>query len=159
MNRAIVLIYLALFVGNICLAQPSSNQPANDWAENATGVRLSIVLSNNIMSVGSTTIEATIQNLSTNVVGLVEFTGVTDFDVFLINSSGKSFKLTPPKPLSGSRVPIMLEPGASRNWAVPITIGNEFKPGQYVLTASRRFSANGSWFDLKSNLLNVQLVR
>lgn len=157
MNKTIVLICLAVFTGHVCLAQTNSSHITTNRVENANGIYLSISLSNNIVNVGSTTIKAAIQNLSTNTIGLVEFPGMTDFDVFLINSSGKSFKLTPSKPLSGSRVPVMLKPEESRNWAVPITIGNELKPGEYVINVSRNFNANGKWFVMHSNSLKVSI--
>ena len=143
-------VCLAIFIDHACPAQSISSKTVTNFGESANGVCLSIVLTNNVINVGSTTIEATIRNLSTNVVSLIEFVGKPDFDIFLVTSFGNTFKLTPPTPLSGSRVPvpIVLKPGEIRNWTVSVTIGSEFQPGEYVLKASRRFkslSEKGKW--------------
>jgi hypothetical protein len=125
--------------------------------ESADGVRLSIALSNNIINVGVVKITATIQNSSTNEIQLDEYMAMSDFDVYLANSSGKAERLSPPKPLSGSRVPIILKPEDSRSWLIPVTIGSEFKSGDYVIKASRSYRENGIWLVMQSNFLNVSI--
>jgi hypothetical protein len=156
MNKIVFLICLAIFTDHVCRAQTNSDSQTN-LEESASGVHLSIALSNNVIDAGSITIKAAIQNQSTNIIRLVEFPATTDFDVLLINGSGRSFKLTPPRPLGGSRVPIMLKPEERRDWVIPIAIGNELKPGEYVMKASRNFSANGKWFVMRSNSLKISI--
>jgi len=155
-RKIIVLICLAIFTDYVCRAQTNSDSQTN-LEESVSGVHLTITLSNNVIDAGSITIKAAIQNRSTNIIRLVEFPATTDFDVLLINGSGKSFKLTPPRPLGGSRVPIMLKPEERRDWVIPIAVGNELKPGEYVMKASRNFNANGKWFVMHSNSLKVSI--
>lgn len=150
-----VLVFV-LLIGQSCSAQPNGSQTITNWGESVSGVHLSIALSNDVIHAGPITVLATIQNQSTNIIRLIEFVGATDFDIFLIGSSGNAVKLTPLKPLSGSRVPIMLWPGQSLDWTIPVTIGKDLKPGEYMFKASRRFIANDKWFEMQSNSLKVQ---
>lgn len=157
MLKIIIYVCLAVLINGTCKAESGDNQIVTNFAKSISGVRLSISLSNEVINLGSAEIQAKIENLSSNAIGLVEFARITDFDIFVVNSAGKTFKLTPPEPLSGSRVPTILGPGEVRFWTVPVILGSEFSPGEYVLKASRKLKVHDKWFEVQSNSLRVRV--
>jgi hypothetical protein len=143
---------------NICIAQSNNSQTATNWGMKVQGVQLSIAISNNIIDIGATIVmSAQIRNLSTNIIHMVETGPVTDFDVLLTNNSGKFYKLTPKQLINTYRFPVDLNPGESRDWVMPVTIGKDIELGNYTLKATRPFYIGKSGFELESNLLNVQI--
>jgi hypothetical protein len=144
------------FWGNICAAQSITN-----WGESVHDVQLSITLSNNIINIGSTVlISAIIQNLSTNVISLLERSPLTDFNVTLSSSLGKEYKLTPDRrnmPITRSFT-MNLNPGEVRDLRIVVTISKDIKAGDYTLKAKRNFiSIGGDGGELVSNPLKVHI--
>jgi len=157
------VLMLFLFVG-ICKGQPNNLQSldveATNVGANTKGVRLSVEITNSVMAVDSTVnLFVQITNASTNLIA----TGVSDpgadFKIYLNNKVGKIYKISrePSKNFYAPIPQIFIYPGKSHEWSIPVTVGQQVKPGVYELKVTKSFSENGNYFELVSNLLKVQI--
>ena len=94
--------------------------------------------------------------LATLLIGLISATALWS-GVQALNQQARSSYDRAAATFGGSRVPMMLKPEERRDWVIPIAIGNELKPGEYVMKTSRNFKANGKWFVMHSNSLRVSI--
>lgn len=137
------------------------------WVENLDGVHFSIALSNHVIAPGSTNIlQCRFENSSTNLTFLAEpYWGGTS--LYLTNSAGKVYPLTPGPFSRGSYGPARkVKPDESYEWSVLLTIPKSVEAGRYKLAASReigRFSPGETkplpGGELVSNSLDVEIKR
>jgi len=130
------------------------------------GVHLTIALTNNVLSAGSTNIvHCVFKNSSTNDIHL-ERTGYLEVDcsaISLIDPSGKIYDLRPhiPFKINFSSGFITIPSGEMYECDIQIQIPNEAKTGKYKLNAIWRFTiANNGKFTEKevvSNLLKIEI--
>jgi hypothetical protein len=149
--------YLSIFVCVDGFAQSAVTQTGTNWGKIVEGVHLSIVANGILTNEMLTRVEAKIENLSTNNVSLRDFLGAANFDVVLLDNSGQAFHVVNTRAIAGSSVPMILGPGTTRSWQIPLVIGKAFKSGDYELVVSRNFSREGELFELKSNSVEVHL--
>jgi len=182
MTRLIALLStcLLVYVGNLCNAQsngapdvirsqafvvkrapryqPSIPFDATNWGTTVRGVQLLAYATNTIVESGSTiTVLTVIKNGSTNTAEFVESEKARDFDLLLTNNAGKSYFLTPM--LAGRNSSLPIDPMELWPFDIPVTFPTNIQPGDYVLTATRRFSAGKTNFVLESNPVKIQIKR
>jgi hypothetical protein len=139
-------VLLAIAFEEICAAQTNIFQSVTNWGESVNGVQLSISLSNNILSAGSSSsVQCRIRNLSTNTIGWWVVEPTQGFNVFLTDSSGKIYRLTP-LPITNSvtahitySFACKVEEGGTYGYQTPINIGKSIKFGNYQLKANQYF--------------------
>ena len=157
------MLMMMLWAGT-CVAQPNSLQDQSKevtkWGNAVEGVQLSVSLTNNVVGVGlTTTLLAQIRNISTNTITIiVSDTLVSDFTVYLTDNSKRIYKIAEPSgAVFAVSPPIDIGPGESHSWTIPLTIGKNIEPGNYILKASRHFRMKVADCELVSNSLVVQI--
>lgn len=160
-----VMLAAALFA-NICKAQSNSSQLVTNWGESVNGVQLSISLSNNILAADSSMmVQYRVKNSSTNTIGWGVVNATQGFAVFLMNSTGNNYRLTPEPDTNSEVIDLTyvlyrkVKAGGSYAGSVPIVVGKEIKPGNYQLEAIQSFFIGGKRprHELVSNLLEVHI--
>jgi len=150
---------------NICVAQPSNPQSVTNWGESVGGVQLSVGLTNNVVATGSVlTVDCRVKNSSTNTITWPVVIFATEgFDVFLTNSAGKVYRLTPDEKQMHLRSIISVrvsrvEVGETYQLSIPAAVGKEVDSGIYELVAKRTFSiTDKTLHEVVSNTLQVQI--
>lgn len=162
------MLMMNMWAGS-CMAQ-SQDQPkeVTKWGNAVKGVQLSVSLTNNVVAVGSTiSLFAQIKNSSTNPISVYVKDPRSDFVVYITNKSRKVFKISPDpdtnSPVYAIFTPIFINAGESHEWIIPETIGKDVALGDYTLKVTKRvgenrsIGENGSYFELISNSLDVQI--
>jgi hypothetical protein len=167
-KKLLTIILTVILLANLCNAQPTNSQSITNWGESVNGVQLSVSLSTNILNVGSSSsVLYRVKNSSTNVIGWGVVNVYHGFDVFLTNSSGKVYFLTPQRNTNATIISVSysyyyrMGIGETYEYAVPINIDKEIEPGSYQLEAKQHFSIFKKRpmqiFELVSNPLEVQV--
>jgi hypothetical protein len=165
-KKILMAMLAAALFANVCKAQSNSSQSVTNWGESVNGVQLSISLSNNILAAGSsTTVHYRVKNSSTNTVGWGVVNATQGFAVFLTNSAGKIYRLTPAPDTNSEVISVnyalvrKVKAGGSCEGSVPIVVGKEIKPGNCQLEAIQYFFIGGKRprHELVSNLLEVHI--
>ena len=148
---------LAILGANLCAAQTNGPLQATVWGKSLQGVQLSISMTNRSVVAGSSSaLVATVTNASRNVARLLVTLGEPEVELLLTNASGLRYNLTP-QPADSSRLSFELEPGKTSVSTTQAVIGKNIAPGDYTLTGTRWFFANGSNLKLESNPLKIQI--
>jgi hypothetical protein len=161
-------VFAAVFFAKICTAQSSSSQSVTNWGESVNGVQLSISLNTNVLIVGSsTTVQCWVKNSSTNIIGWGVTEATQGFVVFLTNSAGNLYRLTPEPDTNSEIISVTyalfyrMGAGETHECSVPISISKEIKPGNYQIEAKQYFSIfrkrPRQEYELVSNLLEVKI--
>lgn len=154
-------MFLAIFGTIACVAQTNDPQTVTNWGKSVCGVQLSVALSNNIVAVGSAiTVHCWIRNSSTNVVTTHSFGQPRyDFDVSLIDDSGKVYDLTPersPQDIFFNTF-IGIDPNKIYESDILLQLDKQIQPGNYELKVTRGILIQRKGYGLESNLLEVQI--
>jgi hypothetical protein len=124
-----------------CLAQQSGTPEATDWGKSVQGVQLSITMTNDVVDAGALlNVVAVIKNASTNAIQLHSTGPITDYDLLLTNSVGKSYHLTPAAYITHRNTIETIYPGMHKISIMPVKFGENIKLGDYTLKATRFFS-------------------
>ena len=166
-TKLFIPIYLAMALcAKISSAQPNGpqEQPGDglEWGSAVKGVELSAKMTNDAITVGSTTIlSLQIRNLSTNVIAVYVRYPRSDFDIYFTNvKSLKRFKMSPNPDNSFSYatvLPISIGAGKRHAWEVPLYVGMDIKPSNYTVEVRKHLDMNGNNFELVSNPLILQV--
>jgi hypothetical protein len=139
-------------------------EPTNLWGEAVLGAQLSIALNTNVLSAGSKPIvDASIRNLSTNMIYEKNSDVVDGTFIFLTNGTGKNYQLTPIRPPNSeqylqSRFPRYINANRSHEWSSSLNIDDTIEPGNYICYATRNiYTPDGKDHALKSNFVQVQV--
>jgi hypothetical protein len=129
---------------------------ATNWGKAEQGVRLLIYTTNVIFKAGSSITALTIiTNGSSAHIFLEEAGFEDDFDLFLTNSAGRYYHLTPPRMHMSSMTGIAS--GTESAMMIPVRFRANIAPGDYLLIATRYFTLNKADFRLESNPLKIQV--
>ncbi len=106
-NKTIfTLICMVVLIGSYCRAQSTNSQAISLWGDGVQGVQgvqLSIAMTNNNVSVGSSaTVMSVTRNLATNDIILNIAVPTLNFDLMLSNGAGKLYHVTARLPIRGS---------------------------------------------------------
>lgn len=145
-----------------CIAQTSSAPTVTNWGNPVRDVQLAISLSNNTFSVGTkTTLKCWIKNSSVDEVGLVIWTESDNFYAVLTNNLGKVYELTKDPSKSSAiyhrQVGKPIKPGETAAYEISLPFAEAIKPGPYKLIVRRKVEMGGKWYELVSNVLEVQV--
>jgi hypothetical protein len=139
-------------------------EPTNLWGEAVLGAQLSIVLNTNVLSAGSMPIVDTrIRNLSSDSFYILDADALNGTSVFLTNSSGASYKLTPiGSPMwdkrAKERIIYPIIEGNPRGWSSPLMAEGKIAPGNYICYATRNiYTPDNKGHELRSNFVLVQV--
>lgn len=148
----------------VCLAQSTNHSPAVE------DVQLSISLTNNVIPVGSMfSVFAEMTNTSTNPVYISETTPEQDFLIFLTNSSGTVYQISPsPFHKTGSTVRT-LNPGDKHDWSINAWVSRYYEPpgytpthqnvptGNYTMKVTTKLATQYKVFKAESNVVEIQI--
>ncbi len=167
------LIPLGLFclVATPILADTNALGVTNSWGIPVHGVRLSVQLTNTVLTRGDPVVfTACVTNASTNVIGvaIVTIGPFLGFKVVMIDESGKEFDpRTTVFPNAGSSgPPSRISPGSEEAHEIIIfDFNRSLKPGNYKLKVTRPFSIETGghfkrppdFYDVTAKLLEVQV--
>ena len=172
MKTNFIILLLFVLPTALCHGELTNVSAAaqRDWGAAVSGVRLSVSLTNTVIPIGSAfPVFAEMENISTNVVSLGESSPEQDFSVFLVNKSGRVYKLTRTPFSFSMRFLVKLYPEKSLNWTIGVSCDRYFEPpgyvptekavpaGDYFLKATRKFTFGNKIREIESNLLNVQI--
>ncbi|HEY5298049.1 MAG TPA: hypothetical protein VIK59_08985 [Verrucomicrobiae bacterium] len=156
-------VFIAILSLNVYSAQSNDNVlEFTNWGAPVCNVQLSVVVSNNVITIDSMTIlHCCIKNSSTNIVQFGD-TGapIYDSNVSLLDSSEKIFDLTPTNRFPRSiymNISVRINPEQTYEWKIPIHIQKDFEFGTYKLKVKRIIWISGKRYDLESNLQEVQI--
>lgn len=167
-NKLFYLVF-AVLGATVCIAQTNDLQAYAKWGTPVNGVQLSISLTNDVLTIDSTnTVFVHIKNVSTN---MVYIAGIDPMHttLFLTNSSGKSYKLTPDFIHSGRYISIpsnfyqytqRLNAAEIYDGTVPAVVGKNIELGNYELKAIQHFvigDNKDNLHELESNVLKVRI--
>jgi hypothetical protein len=177
--KTLAAIGMAVLGINLCIAQsnvpPEAPQPpvgkkewsepqptvpagATNWGPNVQDVRLSIMMTNFVVTTGSTiNVVAVITNASTNRISLVTAFSPRDFNLLLTNNNGKSWPLIPKLGDFLTVTDETIRPGEVIVRTLPAWFRDEIGPGDYTLKATRKFRVKDDWLTLESNVLPVRV--
>jgi hypothetical protein len=124
----------------LALTAKAYSETTNQWEAAVFGARLSIVLTNDVLAVGSKVLLTCITtNHSTNNVCFIQTESRGMYEVVLIDDSGKSIELNNPanvgdssERMGGVRVDESFE------CPVPLLFDEKIKPGHYRLVAKQK---------------------
>jgi len=152
MKMRLFSIFVVVFAANLCMAQSNRPVAATNWGKSVQGVRLSIAMTNSVVTMGSSsTILTVVTNASTNAIK-VTYTGrPSDFDVVLTSTRGTAFHMIEPAQVETLRTMVEVKSGGQDVRTIGLTFAQP--PGDYTLQATRYFSGG----KLESNLLKVQI--
>lgn len=141
-----------------CFAQSHGLQNTIPWGNSIRGVRLALVVTNQLISVGSTiNIFARTTNTSAIAIGVADSAQSDDFDVTITNGMGKAYHLIPPELIGGDRG-TTVAPGNEDLRTLPVTFDRRLSPGDYALSASRMIIINHKPLKLISNAVKVRVT-
>ena len=156
-------------VGTICLialgivacrAQSNSSQTSSSRWMDVQGVRMSITLTNDVIEAGSTiTLVAVIKNSSTNAIHLGQLWEPADYDVLLTSGAKKVLHLIQEPDISTLNTRLTINPGEQNVRVIPVTFGKSIEPGDYTLSATRRFAFSEVELTLESNSIKVKIIK
>ena len=119
-----------------------------NWGKPEHGVRLLIYTTNAILQAGLSINALTIiTNGSSARILLDEMGPDDDFDLFLTNSAGRYYHLTPPRAHMNTAAAI--EAGTESAMMIPVRFRANIQPGDYLLIATRYFTLNRADFRLE----------
>ena len=157
--------YFLLLVVLICQlgCRQSVAKDQSDWGPVTNNIQLSIGLSSNIVTAGSTAVLHTrIRNRGTNDISLVV---IRQFPYTLTNDSGGVYKVTSPMFENDLKNTTTLEDfivhsGGTNEWPTRLKFEKEIVPGDYVITPITRdvTTADGKVYTLMSNSLKVKVI-
>jgi hypothetical protein len=172
MEKIFIALLLSMLMTAICLGKSTNATDSirRDWGTSVSGVRLSANLTNTNIAVGSSfSLFVEMENTSTNLVYVGESSPEQEFSVFLINDTGRAYRLTR-TPLARTRSMLMkIEPGKKANWTIAVSCGHYFEPpgfiptnedvpaGDYYLKVARKFSIENKPKGIESNLIRVEI--
>ncbi len=148
---------LVMITANKDLAQTNGPAQLTTWGMSVQGVQLSISITNSVITAGEETcIETIITNSSMNAIDLFMTGRRTDFDLFLTNGAGRGYSLTSDFYL-GSTFDEIVDKTNKFAEKIPLSVGTNVQPGDYMLLAYRRFSSDDGHFRLESNPIKLQV--
>ena len=157
--------YFLLLVVLICQlgCRESVAKDQSDWGPVTNNIQLSIGLSSNIVTAGSTAVLHTrIRNTGTNDVSLVV---IRQFPYTLTNELGGIYKVTSPMYENNLRNTVSLEDfvvhaGTTNEWSDHLKFGNDIVPGDYVIMPITRSirTADSNVCALMSNSLKIKVI-
>ena len=180
------ILYVPFLVAT-CNAQLTGNSAINhnEWGKSVNGIRMSIAVSNSVISVDAElAVSVKMENLSTNIVYIQEFSPESDFEFVLKDNSGKAFQLTQSVWVGMGDNYSPLEPNEIHDWILHLPVDRyyeptsmtvdghfdfhtqpikkHFPPGDYTLEATHPMRLSKSETQLEvdsvaSNLLKVQI--
>jgi hypothetical protein len=157
-------LFMASFLADLVAADSISSPSNADWGERSCEAQLSIVLSSNTVTAGSTAVLHTrIRNTGTNDVSLVV---IRQFPYTLTNELGGIYKVTPPMFENDLKNTVSLEDfvvhaGTTNEWPDHLQFGKDIVPGDYVIMPITRSirTADSNVCALISNSLKVRVVK
>jgi hypothetical protein len=167
-KKILGVLFIVIFSSCFCSAQQNNLLLATNWGSPIHGVQLSIGVANTNLTNNTTNIVfVRIKNSSTNVICIAEINPIYT-PLFLINSSWKTYRLTPDIVHSGHyiSIPVNFPPynqklavGATFEGSIQVVISKDIPIGSYDLMGNQRFTItdNQNVFKLESNLLKVQI--
>jgi hypothetical protein len=130
----LISVLLLLTIGKIY------SQTTNQWGNPDLGAKLSISLSNEVVTSGSTIfLHCLSKNFSTNYVCFIQTDPKGMYEVFVENTSGKSFKINGLE--NGDDTSDRgrgIAFGESYECVVPIPLDRKIKPGNYKIVAKQK---------------------
>jgi hypothetical protein len=164
--------FIFTFWLNISSGQQNTPFEIADWGSDVLGSQMSIGINTNVTAIGSgIVLQCHVRNTTAAPIFLVISGRNTTANVFLTNSTGKIYFLTPPSKLA-MPPPITVPPppngyyyntvnsGETYTWSVSLKIDNRIEPGNYELVAERLFSITLKPYDphkLVSNTLRLKI--
>lgn len=140
----------------LCMAQ-SNESGDTHWGKSVQGVRLSVMMTNNVFLVGSSTVvETVIKNASVDPITIDKSLPLM---VSIKSDKGKSYNVTTRKPVFLPSQPVTIVPGEKSVGSVSVTFEENIDPGDYTLNATQRFQSNNRDFTLESNSIKVTIVK
>jgi hypothetical protein len=147
------------FLAGVCFGQNSNVNLGINWGNEINGMRLSISLTNDPITIGSNTIlTAQITNSSTSSVKLyIANPLINDFSIYITDDSNNRQTIVQPSGAGYSVSLVEIRSKENRHLLVFFKVGKEIKPGIYLLSAARDFRQAGVLYTLESNAIKVQI--
>jgi len=158
-NKLLGVICAVVLGVDVCMAQSDGSQNITNWGESVHGVQLSVELNTNVIIAGTwSVLHCRITNASATDSAYFVKEPAHDFDISLIDNSGKNFELmSNPSGNPGSLVVLELKPGKTLERSIPIKVDKSVKPGNYTLKTEASVEITDGAYALDANLLKVQI--